>query len=226
MIESQSGGAPSGTRICIFAKPPEPGHVNTRLVPALGEAGAARLAHAFLQDTLALARSCGWAEVILATTGPMSPFLVLPDDVEEWPQGEGDLGERVERVMRRALAGAPAAVALGVDSPGLPRPWLDRIGEALLEADSVIGPTADGGFYALGLTRITDGLLRDLTWGAPTTYHDTLGRLRAFGYAPVCVPEWYDVDVPDDLARLEREIESGTITAPHTARALRAITGR
>ena len=39
--------------ICIFAKPPEPGKVKTRLIPELGEQRAAELAEAFLQDTVA-----------------------------------------------------------------------------------------------------------------------------------------------------------------------------
>lgn len=213
----------TGARICVFAKPPQPGAVNTRLVPALGPSGAARLARAFLGDTLALARTCRWAEVVLATTGPMDAYLDDPTEVLEWPQGQGDLGARVERVLRRALETSPAALALGIDSPGLPRAYLERARDALATADAVIGPTVDGGFYTLGLTRASDGLLRGLTWSAPTTCRDTLARLRAHRYAPAVLPEWYDVDVPDDLERLWRELASGAAHAPRTAEVLRTL---
>ena len=40
--------------IIVYAKVPAPGHAKTRLIPRLGEAGAARLHGAFVEDTLAM----------------------------------------------------------------------------------------------------------------------------------------------------------------------------
>jgi rSAM/selenodomain-associated transferase 1 len=210
-------------RICVFAKPPVPGRVNTRLSPALGEEGAARLARAFLEDTLELAASVTWARTIVATSGRLPPSVEIPPGVDEWPQGDGDLGRRVERVLRRALEDAPAAIALGVDSPGLPRRLLEAARDALASADAVIGPADDGGFYTIALTRAEEGLLDGITWSADTTCRQTIDRLRARGYALALLPRWYDVDVPGDLERLARELGSGEIVAPRTERVLRAL---
>ena len=118
-------------RVCVFAKPPRPGRVKTRLVSALGEEGAAELAGAFLRDTLAQVQALPWADPVVATTGDLG--ALAPAGVETWLQGEGDLGQRIERVMRRALADREQAVALGADTPGLPVRLLEQ-GRAALTA--------------------------------------------------------------------------------------------
>jgi len=98
--------------ICIFAKPPRPGEVKTRLAADLGSEQAAAMARAFLQDSWAAAQDHPWAHPILATTSEMADVVDLRPPPEQWPQGQGDLGQRMERVLRRALGKAPAAIAL------------------------------------------------------------------------------------------------------------------
>jgi glycosyltransferase A (GT-A) superfamily protein (DUF2064 family) len=93
--------------ICVFAKPPHPGHVKTRLARSVGSVAAAQLAQAFLEDTWALVRQLPWAHAVAALAdGPMTIAL---EGGELWSQGEGDLGARLERVLQRALATAPQA---------------------------------------------------------------------------------------------------------------------
>ncbi len=117
--------------ICIFAKPPVPGQVKTRLAVALGPERAAALARAFLDDTIAAVRRLPRAQVALASTEP------VPGDVPVLLQGEGDLGERIERVLRAALELAPFAIAIGADAPGLPPGLLEAARAALERADAV-----------------------------------------------------------------------------------------
>ncbi len=107
------------TIICVFAKPPRAGEAKTRLAPAVGLEGAAALARAFLGDVWAGVRRLPWARPVLASAGPW-PEGLLPAPVEVWPQGEGDLGARMERELRRGLEAAPWVMALGGDSAGLP----------------------------------------------------------------------------------------------------------
>lgn len=206
--------------VCVFAKPSRPGRVKTRLEPRVGAEGAARLARAFLEDTWAALGALRWARRVLATTeiAGRAPF---PRGAEIWLQGPGDLGDRLARVLRRALRTSPAgAIALGADSPGLPRPLLDEARAALRTYDAVLGPCEDGGFYLVGLTRCPPGLLRKLRWSASDSFERTRARLEARGLATAILPPWFDVDRPRDLARLSGLIARGAVTAPRTARAL------
>jgi uncharacterized protein len=201
--------------ICILAKSPEAGSVKTRLVPVLGEDGAAALAIAFLQDTWASVSTLDWANAVVASTSALNSAS-LSGAAEIWPQGEGDLGARLERILQRALESAPLAIAVGADSPGLPIQFLERARDALKEVDAVIGPCSDGGFYLLGLRRCSPGLLSGIPWSDRQTYERTVAKLRAAGLTVRFLEPWFDVDRPEDLARLETLITEGKVHAPRT----------
>lgn len=213
---------PATARICLFAKPPRQGLAKTRLIPTLGSEGAARLARAFLLDSLALARSIPWAETVVSSTGDLSDLVTG----EVWPQGEGDLGQRVERVLRRALEppGVRFAIALGADTPGLPLRLLAQARDALEAGhDAVLGPAEDGGFYLLGLARCPAGLLEGLPWSRRDTMEQTRRRLEQRGLAATVIDPWFDVDRDADLERLERLLRQEEIRAPLTEQALRRL---
>jgi len=214
--------------VAVFAKPPVAGAAKTRLAPALGAEGAARLAAAFLADTVALVRSRPWASLVLATTGPLDGSAAGSlDGVARWDQGGGDLGARLERVVARGLAeGAAAVMALGADSPGLPAAYLDAARDALERHEAVLGPTSDGGFYLLALGRCFPGLLASLPWSSRETLAATRARLVERGLSVGEVSPYFDVDTPDDLARLELLLASGEIDAPETRVSLAAGRGR
>lgn len=209
--------------ICVLAKAPVPGMVKTRLAATIGPAAAAALAQAFLADTLELAAGVRHARVVLALAGELAG--PLPPGVERWPQGEGDLGERLERCLARALKDSPAAVAIGTDSPGLPP---EQIAAALAELErmpAVLGPAEDGGFYLLGLRRCPPGLLAGLPWSREDTAARTEARLRSCGLEVAKLKAWFDVDTPADLERLQRLLVLEPARAPHTAAALRDWVG-
>jgi rSAM/selenodomain-associated transferase 1 len=207
---------PTETTLCIFVKAPLPGLVKTRLTPFLTTAEAADLAAAFFADTFALASSCKWARVVVACDGDPSP-LELATGTEVWPQGSGDLGERMERVLSLALESSKAAIVIGTDLPGLPRRFLDSAWLKLATHDAVIGPCADGGFYLLGLQRCPAGLLCGIPWRSATTREHTVERLCSVGLTVAEAEPWFDVDVPTDLVRLAGLLREKRISAPRTA---------
>lgn len=205
--------------VCVFAKPPVAGAVKTRLARTEGERRAADLARAFLVDTLTGLRAVPWARPILATTGPLG---ALAGPTPEWPQGDGDLGDRLERVLARALTEADQSFAIGADSPGLPRAHLERARELLVDADAVLGPADDGGFYLLGLRRCPPGLLHGLPWSTASTAFAVAARLRDAGLRVAHAPPWFDVDDAAALQRLAVGLRRGEVEA----RATRALLER
>jgi rSAM/selenodomain-associated transferase 1 len=207
---------PTKATLCILVKAPLPGLVKTRLTPFLTKVEAAGLAAAFFADTFALASSCDWARVVVACDGDPSP-LELSAGTEVWSQGSGDLGERMERVLSLALESSKAAIVIGTDLPGLPRRFLDSAWLKLAERDAIIGPSADGGFYLLGLQRCPSGLLCGIPWRSSTTRERTVERLCSVGLTVAEAEPWFDVDVPSDLVRLADLLREERISAPRTA---------
>lgn len=208
--------------LCIFVKVPEPGRVKTRLVPPLTHHQAADLASAFFADTLSLARSFRWARTIVVCDGDARE-LELIDVKIVWQQGGGDLGERMERTMRRALSESPMAMIIGTDSPDLPRAALENARNLLDSNDAVLGPTRDGGFYLIGLRRCDEGILSDLPWSESETRERTIERLEMRGYRVALTEPWFDVDVSADVARLEELLIREPDRAPRTAALLNAL---
>lgn len=184
----------------VYAKPPRAGSAKTRLAATLGAEAAADVARALLSDTWRALRAEPWLDLVLCTPEPGADHGI---DAPVWDQGGGDLGQRLERGFRRGLLEHDAVIALGADAPHLPSAHLRRLGAALADHDAVLGPTADGGFWGLGLRRSPPGLLADIPWSTSSTLDTTLTRLRDLD--PVLVDPWWDVDVESDLRRLRAE---------------------
>ncbi len=214
---------PRQTGIVVFAKPPVRGEVKTRLADTIGSEHAAKLASAFLRDTWAQVQGLAWAESVLATTNVerLREFESRPHLV--WPQGDGDLGQRVERVMSRGVEQWGRAIGIGADTPGLPIRLLEQAREELEVADAVLGPADDGGFYLIGLRRCPEGLLRDLPWSQEQTFEQTKNRLEKSGLRTSILEPWFDVDRSVDLERLRALLDAGSVIAPATTLALRSL---
>src|SRR5574342_197615 len=93
------GRAPS---LLLFARDPGGGGVKTRLEPAIGPEGAARLYGAFLEDA---ARGYGppasWAGVLCAEPAPWpSVRSLFPPPWRVEPQARGGLGDRLAAAFR------------------------------------------------------------------------------------------------------------------------------
>jgi rSAM/selenodomain-associated transferase 1 len=206
--------------ICIFAKPPRPGEAKTRLAPAIGHAGAARVATALLEDVIDAALQVPRAQVVISATESFSlPGRSLPI----WPQPEGDLGIRIEHTVRRALLDSKCAIAVGADTPGITTAILEDAVQQLRSFDAVLGPAEDGGYYLAGFRRCPRTLLAGIRWSNPVTLSDTRARLQRFLITCALLPKWFDLDTPDDLARVRSLLAAQDIAAPHLQAVLDTI---
>lgn len=209
--------------VCVFAKAPVCGRVKTRLIPTLGPEGATRLARALLRDTVRMVTELPRAVPVMALSG--SPDEVDPEVLAPmahvWDQGDGDLGQRQERALRRSLKRGGPVLLIGSDLPGLPASHLEHAAGILTGgADAVIGPADDGGFYLIGVNRCPKGLLDGLPWSRSKTREKTVERLRDRGLDTRLARPWFDVDEPEDLKRLADALARGRISAPNTAKVI------
>src|SRR5262245_9115660 len=116
-------------------------------------------------------------------------------------QGPGDLGDRLRCAMVRTLdSGYRQVVVIGSDSPGLPAAHIESLLEA--DADAALGPTADGGYYAIKCRHAAPAMFDGVQWSSPHTLHDTLRALGKCGFSVATGPAWFDIDEPSDLRAL------------------------
>lgn len=206
--------------LLVFAKAPRPGEVKTRLTPFLTSGEAAQLYEAFLRDALHL-----YARLEVDLRLYLAP--PLPESLDDVPsrvsihRQEGDgLGARMSHAFEAALeAGYDRAAVIGTDHPTLPLAFVRRAFTALGQARSVcIGPSADGGFYLLGMSTFVPELFEGMTYSHEAVFRDTLARAEAADAEITVLPRWYDVDRPEDLPRLLDDLSDATTSAPRTRR--------
>lgn len=196
----------SANRIIIFAKAPAPGLAKTRLIPALGEAGAARLARRMLLATLneAIAADIGPVELCV-TPGADHPAVqdLLPSgEISITDQGDGTLGERLARASARALRDGGRVLLIGTDCPELSSGDLRAAALALGDHDAVIHPAEDGGYVLLGLRKFDASLFHEIPWSTATVARDTLDRIAALRWTVHVGRTLRDIDRPEDLAAM------------------------
>ena len=190
------------TRIVIFAKAPVPGKVKTRLIPAIGAEGAARLAAEMLHDTGREALDSDVGAVELCGDPPVGHrdwLQQVPLDLIRTSQGEGDLGRRLARAAKRVITAGESVLLIGTDCPELDRHRLAAAAAALQDHDAVIHPTADGGYALLGLSRFDPSLFEGIAWSTASVAAETIARIEALGWSLHVGETLRDIDVPADL---------------------------
>ncbi len=190
-------------RIVVFAKAPVPGRVKTRLIPALGDERAARLAEEMLHRTAVEALSSGVGAVELcADPPPGHPDWLgrIPLGLVPTAQGEGDLGERLARAARRVVGEGDRVLLIGTDCPELDASRLAAAAAALERHDAAILPAEDGGYALLGLARFDSSLFEGIAWSTATVAAETIGRIDALGWSLHVGETLRDIDEPADLA--------------------------
>lgn len=187
--------------LLVMAKAPVIGQVKTRLAADLGDRFdiAADLAAAALLDTLdACARTQCPGELRVALDGDIDQAVrasELKQALSDWTV----VGQRgVTFADRLAHAHAEIdgpVIQVGMDSPQLPATTLDDIAAQLAEADAVLGPTPDGGWWVLGWRTGRHGpLLRNVPMSTPTTGQRTRAALLGAGLRTIAAPMLTDVD--------------------------------
>ena len=201
----------------IMAKYWQPGEVKTRLARSIGPQRAAEIARASLATLLARFSSLADRRVLAFTPLEQEMHFAALAGVrwELQPQGEGDLGRRMQHFFDHAFAqGAERVVLIGADSPTLPTAIIDEAFAQLARARVVLGPADDGGYYLIGAREQPPPCLDRIAWGTPEVWEQSLARLSEAGCTYEALAPSFDIDDADDLARLQRELAAAGADEP------------
>ena len=208
--------SPLKVSIQIMAKAPVAGLAKTRLIPALGAEGAARLAKKMLgkilQDSVALItdvqESYLFSVNLWMTPSPDSPSWLsvnIPTGINLYSQRGDDLGERMSYAAAQGLTNADGIILIGSDCPEINTTVLHQAAMALYDHDACLIPSADGGYALLGLRRHEPRLFADIPWSTNKVAELTRQRLLECG---MTFSEFYivhDIDEAEDLIHLPSE---------------------
>ena len=195
-------------QLIIFSRYPEPGRTKTRLIPALGADGAARLQRQMTGQCLKTAEKVATSRGLsleLRYTGGNRDMLkqCFPQRIALKNQGNGDLGKRLCRAFAQAFGEDKGRVVIiGSDCPRLSPAAIINAFEALNKKDLVLGPATDGGYYLIGLSRLIKPLFVDIPWGTGQVLSRTLGIAQKNALTYLLLEPLSDVDRPEDLRHI------------------------
>jgi len=212
--------------LIVFVKAPISGDVKTRLIPYLTGAEAADLYKCFVMDVFRNISKVTKSIQVRVAYQPHSKaadlsWLGLKNPPELFKQEGRSLGERLIHAFGVAFGrGAQHVVIIGSDSPTLHPEYIDRAFDSLHDADVVLGPAHDGGYYLLGLSRPCLKLFEDVSWSSDQVFERTNQNAQALGYTLRILPSHYDIDTIDDVKTLIGDLEKDGQKAPTTKKYL------
>jgi len=204
MINHQN---PPIDRLIVFGRYPVPGRTKTRLIPALGPAGAADLQRQLTEKIVATAEAFALqrgvnVEVCFEGGSEQKMRRWLGPDLSLSRQAPGDLGTRMYAAFLAAFQrGCSRAVLIGTDIPELRADHLRQAFDALGENDLVIGPSRDGGYWLIGLNRPAR-LFEGIKWGTKAVLDQTLALANGQGLSVKELDYLTDIDTEEELKEL------------------------
>lgn len=201
--------------ICVFTRLPVAGKTKTRLEPALGATGAAKLQRLMGEHTMRqlgpLAAS-GKVRIEICYTGGGEAAArdwlgPVPD---YYDQGGGSLGQRMSRASAHGFArGYDPVVIIGTDCPDLGPEQLRSATDLLDDTPLVLGPAADGGYYLIGIAasaweQAEPALFSNIDWGTDAVLAQTIAAAERQGMSAQLLEVLTDVDRPSDLHAWEK----------------------
>lgn len=201
--------------IIVFTRYPESGRTKTRLIPELGAEGAAQLQKEMTEHVVGRLTRCPTPlDAAMEIRHEGGDFNRMQDwlgaGLEYRPQGDGDLGARLQHAFSEAFSrNSDRVIAIGTDCPDLAVHHLRDGFIALLTHHTILGPTSDGGYYMVGVSRdrhldCTEALFQKIDWGTEMVLQQSLARLEARNLSHALLDRLDDVDRPEDLEAWRR----------------------
>ncbi len=201
--------------ILFFVKSPLHEPVKSRIAASLGRDRTEKIYRACVEDMLDAIDASGHPCISVFHPAEAAGHLArwLGPHRRYQPQTGADLGERMAHAFSRAFAsGSEGAILIGSDIPDLSAGILESAAQALDDADTVIGPAADGGYYLIGFRRgsFRSGLFRNIPWSTPRVLAATRERLHSANLTVRELRQFRDVDTIEDLLDLARRNAGST----------------
>ena len=190
--------------LILLTKKPLPGFVKTRLLPNCSAETAADIAFEMIADTIETVTDSWRGQVKLSvapdTEDRRLKQLTALHSIEMGAQPAGDLGEKMQSLICRELNDAPSAAVMGCDIPTIDRTLIEYAFQQMNNGANVLGPSADGGFYFLGLNNCYSEMMKGIHWGTESVLQSLKSTMKHCKiYFDVVLPCQQDVDTWSDF---------------------------
>lgn len=192
-------------RVIVLSKAPVVGKVKTRLMPQYTAEQAALLQQKMTRAVLT--KVCGvyddvWLAVDNASHSFFQGLQSSELNIELHEQGQGSLGQRLQRLITASFAIDNQPVLLiGSDSPHVHVSRYQQAERALEQHDIAIGPVEDGGYDFIGLSSDYPSIFTDIAWSTDVVFSQTLSNIKNLDLTFKALDCSFDLDRAEDIDR-------------------------
>ena len=183
--------------LLVFAKNPTLGKVKTRLAKSIGKEKALEIYKALLKKTANVLEELEVDIHLYYSDYIEKDDLFSSLAIQKKRQIGEQLGERMSNAFRESLVTYDKVVIIGTDLWTLESQDVTNAFKALEHNTAVIGPSADGGYYLLGITEFLPQIFLNKQWGTSSVLPNTLKDLKSIKHH--LLTEKNDVDTFLDL---------------------------
>lgn len=199
------------TAVVIMSKTPAPGFSKTRLLEVLSPQECAEFHRKCIADLTAIISSLHLPlyiyyvndedyrvneESFLSAWGLHSDLLQY---IRFRPQQGNDLGQRMLNAVREILIDYPAVIVIGSDLPDLAPSQIQEACLNLEQADLILGPCQDGGYYLMGIKETYTFIFEGIPWSTPNVLDCTLQKAEQAGLRVHLLESCRDIDNWNDM---------------------------
>lgn len=186
--------------LMIFIKNPVEGEVKTRLGASIGSTNALQIYKKLLAHTRDIALN--------VETDRQVWYSSMIDRRDSWNkeqfdkklQNGSDLGERMSAAFQKAFEGGyEKVVIIGSDCADITIHHITKAFQALDTNDAVIGPSKDGGYYLLGISKYNPEIFIGISWSTPEVFEQTVGSFDDQELSYSVLEVLNDIDTIEDL---------------------------
>lgn len=185
--------------------------MKTRLAKSVGKDSAARLYRALVEAIVKRTESKRYQRIIFYSPTDKEKEMknwLRRYDLALYPQKGRTLGEKLSRAFTFAFKnGAGKAAVIGSDSPAIDERIILDAFQKLKNAQCVLGPTLDGGYYLIGLSSFYNGIFKGIRWGTESVFSRTVERLRQLKIKHTLLAKSFDIDAYQDIIVLKKEMQ-------------------
>lgn len=194
--------------LIVFLKAPIPGQVKTRLAASLGPAAAAAAYRSMVNQLLQNLSSLPNVELRFAPDHAHPEIAVwLQASWRAVPQGDGDLGVRLNRAFADAFSrSSDPVIVIGSDCPTISPNDIHLAAAKLRDHDIVLGPAADGGYWLIGMRQFEPSILSQIPWSTARVLTQTLARVQSAGLSVSLLREQSDIDTIDEWTAWQQSL--------------------
>ncbi len=191
-------------RLVIFVKNPVNGEVKTRLAATVGNDKALSVYRKLLEITAKETEGVNADNLVSYSKSVVEGDSFDDQLFKKSIQKKGGLGEKMKHAFESGFKmGFDRMVLIGSDCPSISKSLIEEAFNRLSDTDCVIGPSHDGGYYLIGLSRFIPEIFDDIEWSTSAVFSSTTKKLEEIKASYSQLKMLNDIDDESDLKKSE-----------------------